>query len=383
MKLLYSILKKRIAISIVLLILGVFVSILFIGRLWYDGFVNLQMIDSEKAAQTGDFIAGIVGTIFTLIGIILLYETLSLQRQEFVESRKVFQSQQFENKFFSLVELYNNIVSTFHYDVPNSSEKFIGKEYFVKHKEDFISRLKFSKSYLKDQKQIIVCYTQFYLENKEILGQYFRTLYRLFDLIENNVVDKEDKISYIKIIRGQLSESELFFINYNAHTSFGEKFRSYIVNYNLIKHLPILEKAEFYELKSKLISNDKVNAVSAVFEELTKSIKDSKPYYKTYLKGRFAFKITRTEKLIHVELFRNNNVKFSNNLQEGFGLNDFTNDELEKILKYWFMDLFYSRRYISEENKNLMFKVDILPNGNQKTKIECKIQNRDETDLNI
>lgn len=375
--------RIRIILSLFLVFIGITIYLIFIAELWHEGYINTNTINSEKAAHTGDFIAGIVGTIFTLIGIVLLYETLSLQRQEFIESRKVFQSQQFENKFFSLIELYNNIISTFHYDDPTTSEKFIGKEYFVRHKEDFLNNINTTNSFFNNRKQIISIYTKFYLENKEILGQYFRTLYRLFDLIENNVKDSKDKLSYIKIIRGQLSESELFFINYNACTSFGEKFRKYIINYNLIKHLPILERAEFYDWKKKL-TIDKVNAVSIVFEELTTNIKLNKTnYYKTYLKGRFAFKITRTNKLILIELYRNNNTPYSNFLQEGLGLDDFSNEELERLLKYWFIDFFYFRKYENAENKNLKFKVDILPNGNQKTKIECRVHNEDKTDLNI
>lgn len=375
--------RIRIILSFILVLIGVSIYVIFIGRLWHDGYINLNTINSEKAAHTGDFVAGIVGTIFTLIGIVLLYETLSLQRQEFIESRKVFQSQQFENKFFSLIELYNNIISTFHYDEPNTSEKFIGKEFFVRHKKDFLSELTPTNSFYNNRKQIISLYTKFYLENKETLGQYFRTLYRLFDLIENNVEDSTAKLSYIKIIRGQLSESELFFINYNACTPFGEKFRKYIINYNLVKHLPILERAEFYEWKNKL-TIDKVNAVSIVFEELNKNINSNElNYYKTYLKGRFAFKVTRDPKVILIELFRNNNTPYSNFLQEGLGLDDFSNNELERLLKYWFIDFFYFRKFEEKENKNLKFKVDIIPNGNQKTKIECKVFNKDNSDINI
>ncbi len=373
--------RIRVVLSIILTILGIIIFLIFIGELSIEGFVNFYTINSEKAGQTGDFVGGIVGSIFTLVGIVLLYETLSLQRQEFIESRKVFQTQQFENKYFSLVELYNNIVNSFHLDIAPTS--FRGKDFFAKNKEMLLTTYTPTNSYFKNRKQAIELYNKFYLTNRESLGQYFRTLYRIFELIETNITDEKEKVSYVKIIRGQLSESELFFINYNACTTFGEKFRNYILNYNLVKHLPILERVEFHEFKTKL-TEEKSNAVSLVFEEINDFLKSQNTnYYKTYLKGRFAFKVQRSNKRIEIEIFRNNNVNYSNFVQEGFGLNDLTNQDLEKLLKSWFLELFYFRKYIETNNNNLKFKVDIIPNGNQKFKITCDIHNIDNSDLQI
>lgn len=372
----------RIILSLVLTIFGAIIFLTFIGELTYEGWVNFHTINSERAGQTGDFIGGIVGSIFTLVGIVLLYETLSLQRQEFVESRKVFLNQQFENKYFSLIELYNNIVQSFHFET--GLESFKGKEFFVKKKEQTLAMYTPTDSYIKNRKQAIALYNQFYISERETLGQYFRTLYRIFELIHTNIEDETDKSSYIKIIRGQLSESELFFLNYNAWTIFGEKFRHYIISDNLVKHLPILERIEFNEFKSKLKSEEKSAAVSLVFEEINIFLKSQKrDFYKTYLKGRFAFKITRDRTKIDIEIFRNNNAAFSNFVQEGFGLDDLDNKDIEKLLKCWFLEFFYSRKYTEDQNFNLKFKVDIVPNGPKKFKIICNIFNSDGSDLNI
>lgn len=375
--------KSRITLSFVLVGIGVLIIIIFLLRIKYDGFLNLNNINIERSAQSGDFIGGIVGTIFTLVGIVLLFETLSLQRIEFEESRKVFQTQQFENKFFSLLNLYQEIIRTFHYEMPTTSEKFTGKEYFTMHKNDLFLSFIPTNSFFNNRKQANSLYISFYLKNKEALGQYFRTLYRLFKLIEEAKFEQKEKLNYVKIIRGQLSESELFFINYNASSQFGEKFQNIIITYNLVKHLPILERIEFKEWKDKLIP-EKANAVSLVFEEINNFIKVSNSdYYKSYLKGRFAVKITRTTKSIDLIIFRNNNIPFSNFIQEGWGLDNFTNQELEKLLKCWFIEFFYFRKYIEKDNKNLIFKVDIISNGNNKTKITCLINNKDNSDLKI
>lgn len=373
---------KRITLSIILTVLGAIIFVSFIGELTYEGWVNLYTINSERAGQTGDFIGGIVGSIFTLVGIVLLYETLYLQRQEFVESRKVFQTQQFENKYFSLIELYNNIVNSFHFEMGNQSYK--GKEFFAKKKEIILNTFSPTNAYYKDRKQAIALYNNFYISERETLGQYFRTLYRIFELIETTIDDESEKSSYVKIIRGQLSESELFFLNYNAWTTFGEKFRPYIINYNLVKHLPILEKIEFNQFKRQLNSDEKSSAVSLVFEEINIFLKTKKiDYYKTYLKGMFAFKISRSKKEIDIEIFRTTNVAFSNFLQEGYGLDSLTNKSIEKLLKYWLLEYVYSKNYIENKNPNLKFKVDIQPNGVNKFKIICNIFTNDGSDLVI
>ncbi|MFC5625652.1 putative phage abortive infection protein [Algoriphagus winogradskyi] len=372
----------RITFSIFLTALGAIIFILFIGELAYEGWINFYTINSERAGQTGDFIGGIVGSIFTIVGIVLLYETLSLQRQEFIASRKVFQTQQFENKYFSLIQLYNNIVNSFHLEINNHSYK--GKEFFAKKKQIILSTFIPANSYFKDQKQAIALYSNFYIAEREILGQYFRTLYRIFELIETTIEDTEEKLSYIKIIRGQLSESELFFLKYNAWTTFGEKFRPYIINHNLVKHLPILERMEFNQFKKQLNSEEKSSAVSLVFEEINIFLKTKNTdYYKTYLKGMFAFKITRAREKVDIEIFRTNTATFSNFLQEGYGLNNLSNKDIEKLLKYWFLEFFYSRHYIENKNPNLKFKVDIQTISPTKFKIICNIYSSDGFELAI
>ena len=94
--------KKRIYLSVTLAIFGGLTIVWFLFRGFFiEDFINpTGTINLDKSAKFGDFIGGFVGSIFTLVGIVLLYETLYLQRKEFEESRKVFETQQFENKFF-------------------------------------------------------------------------------------------------------------------------------------------------------------------------------------------------------------------------------------------------------------------------------------------
>ena len=379
--------RTRITTSKFLILLGTLIIFWFLIRgLFFDGFINIHnKIDLDNSAKVGDFIGGFVGVIFTLVGIVLLYETLALQRREFIESRKVFYSQQFENKFFSLMKLYQEIINSMHYESPDSSTKYMGKEYFYKNKLDIYNEYIPTNSFYKNRKIAVDSYTKFYLKNKELIAHYFRILYRIFRLIDNANFSDNEKLNYAKITRAQLSESELFFINYNASFSYGQKFRELIVKYNITKHLPLLEKLEFKEWKQKL-TDEKINSINIVFNEILDFLLHSNEYrfYKTYLKGRFAFSIRKRINEINIKIVRNNNQSYSNYLQEGYGLDDFNDHGIERLLKCWVLDTFIYRNYETlNELKNIDFKVDIIPLENNKSNIICNIKSKNNEPIKI
>lgn len=80
-------------------------------------------IDFGKTGQVGDFIGGLVGSIWALVGVILFYRTLTLQRdalemqreelalqrEELRKTREVFNLQMFENTFFNMLKSHQEI----------------------------------------------------------------------------------------------------------------------------------------------------------------------------------------------------------------------------------------------------------------------------------
>jgi hypothetical protein len=367
------IVKNRIAISRILVLSGLLIIFWLVFRGFFiEKFIDLNSkVNLDNAAKIGDFIGGIVGVIFTLVGIVLLYETLSLQRTELKESRQVFEKQQFENTFFGLIKMYNDIVNSVHFE-DYIGQSFIGKDFFAFKMESLMDSFSHSDSIFKNRKIAIDTYIQFYTVNKKLLAHYFRTLYRIFKLIENSNFNDSEKMDYAKIVRAQLSEAELFFLNYNACTLEGQNFRPLIVKYNLIKHLPLLERLEFSEWNQKL-TQSKVNSVNLVFQELTNYFNresSSNEFYKTFLKGKFAIKASRQLTVITLKIFVNNNVQPSNFLQYGYGFDDFNNDELERLLKAYFVETFRNSNYgIIQENIRMKFRTDLQSKPTNKTEI--------------
>lgn len=150
--------KILMGIGILFFVIGL---ILF---LWNNlSFDTHQRIDSSKFGQFGDFIGGLIGSLWAFAGVILFYVALSeqredirinretlkaqvqaleqqirefeLQRDELELTRKVFidqsetlKLQQFESTFFNSMNLLNNIINSITYVVDSESRKYGPKE---------------------------------------------------------------------------------------------------------------------------------------------------------------------------------------------------------------------------------------------------------------
>jgi hypothetical protein len=93
-------------ISCLLILAGIIVSWIYFANLpnQYTHLGDGETFFLDKSGQVGDFIGGIVGTIFSLAGFIILIITLSSQTQSaYLE--------QFESKFFELIRMHRENVS--------------------------------------------------------------------------------------------------------------------------------------------------------------------------------------------------------------------------------------------------------------------------------
>tara|TARA_B100000508_G_scaffold141096_1_gene146793 strand:- start:2759 stop:3871 length:1113 start_codon:yes stop_codon:yes gene_type:complete len=102
--------------------------------IWKSHLSISEEIQSDKVGQFGDFVGGVVGSIWALAGVILFYSALTLQRKEFrlqrrelKETRDVFQkqsdnfkTQQRENTFFNLLENHRNLVNSISFNKEHS-----------------------------------------------------------------------------------------------------------------------------------------------------------------------------------------------------------------------------------------------------------------------
>lgn len=241
------------------------------------------VLKPELANNFGGLVGGVIGSIFSLAGIFLLYETI-------IKQQKLFNLQQFESKFFELVRYHRENVEKMKYRLPlKSEEEYVeGAAFFVEVVSEIeelykkISRINqefdeekiieisvqvhyfgVSKTILSTLKSALSNYDSKAIEkiidklrtektkydskivryggHQHRLGHYLRHLSQIVTLADTaDFLDQHQKEGYVNFLRAQLTEYELKFFFYNSLSRYGKNWeqKGYITKYKLIKNLP-------------------------------------------------------------------------------------------------------------------------------------------------
>ncbi|OKL37012.1 putative phage abortive infection protein [Domibacillus mangrovi] len=197
------------------------------------GFSELGTIGDFFGGSTIGFLS--LASIFFIIHAIRIQsQELSLQRTELAltrneleETRKVHESshktmrlQQFENTFFNMLSLQNEIVNTIHYQ--KGANELKGRSLFKRIRE-------FADSYYKqfrtrdlqrmeqfsELEAIEYAVDETLKEFSEYTSHYFKNIYSLLLFVDQEgSLNQEEKLKYINILESQLSPYELVFLLY-------------------------------------------------------------------------------------------------------------------------------------------------------------------------
>lgn len=307
----------------ILFVIALIVSFIFIGiSVWLFCNNNIYKGDKEWVIKHdvvgtyGDFIGGVLGTIIALYSAYLLVRALGNQlsvngdvmdtNENVIKTNKktIYQSflQIFDNKFGTLFSIYQQAKLNYQCEIQQVQKKIIKNggtqkkiiihETIVMHGAealeylaDQFSNTKYTdkRTYLNRVKSATNAFDEFYSEHRREMSVHFRNLYLLAKYIgETDNVDEEgdiklteqDRVEYAKSIRGQLSEGEMLLLRYNCLTSRGEKMRTFVNQFNLTKHLPIMSLLEFRKHRDKLRSDRDANTLDTHFIALKKRIKE-------------------------------------------------------------------------------------------------------------
>lgn len=273
----------------------VFFAISFLCFKWghpFHIFNKDYIIDHELFGTFGDFLGGVLGTIFTLISVLLVVRTFKHQQIVTRDNQELQKAQQFNDLFFELIQLYQSevkelngelerVVDIQKDDIEEGTIKikkeriqYTDKDFFDEEKKLMQNKYRNLTSYKNNIQRAINYYVLFYTNNRSKMAAYFRTLYRIFELIDNtNLIDERRKKEYAKIIRAQLTESELFFLRYNAMTIYGHQFIIYLNKYHVLKHLPAFELLEFKDWW-KNMNNIEREGINMIYHAIRESLKD-------------------------------------------------------------------------------------------------------------
>ena len=267
------------------------------------GLIDLCISECDDRGTFGDKFGAVnslfSGLAFAGLIVTLLYqkEELKLQREElaqtreelkgqleeFEEQNKTMKRQRFENTFFNMLSLQQEIVANLSYEYYASSNicpHSIPEEIFYKGapKVQLVGRKTFEGIY----KHAIIEYNgarhadgiiKILKQNGYIaypvisvttrFDHYFRHLYHIYKFVDtSDLIEDSERYDYACIIRSQLSDYELVMMFYNCLTANGrDKFK------------PLIEKyAVFNDLRLELLAkmNDKEEYAQGAYNRFAK-----------------------------------------------------------------------------------------------------------------
>ena len=239
-----------ILISIGIIIVGLFLLLSFI-----DGYTifNNNSIEYDKTGQVGDFIGGVVGTIFTLLGTVLIYFTF---REQINQNKK----EGFETIFLQLVNIQRDNVNQLNYTTFHSNkfstakDRKVFKVIFSEFLDCYREVKKFSNSTSPD----------YYInkKHKKFLENLIKDNNLDIDVIEMSIIDIAYNILYFG-----LSEDGQIILKHKFQKRYIDLYFYPLLSYMKLK--PKKENTERWEKWEQLLSYD-----YKTFQKVTKDYYD-------------------------------------------------------------------------------------------------------------
>lgn len=309
----------------------------------FDGFVKTEVI-----GQYGDFVGGVIGTI---LSVVLLSDTFKSQIKESKNNAQVFESQQLNELVFHLLDQYNSVVASFTIakdDVHGIRTILNGKEglhyALVKMQEEF-ARLDMTHS----RKVALGLFQSFYDSHEDFAPIYFRTIYRIFDVIDKAKVNDDVKVKYAKLIRCQFTETELVMLRYNAMWPVGKNMRALINEFNLLKHIRPLELLEYLEWRNRLTesSRRKVNILLYMVQKQVHNLflSDDTTRAITSFRTKYNINVSKLENGTVCKFDFTRNTRIQINYDLFTSLDSVTIEDIRSLFVAWFKEMFVYSNY--------------------------------------
>ena len=219
------------AIIFILLLVATYAGII-ISRIW-----PISKYSIEKAGQFGDSF-GLLTSLFSGLAFAGVIWTVWSQREELRITRRELRIQGFENAFFQMLRLHNEILNEI--NLASAGHQESGRSCFLLFKNRLIGwyeKLKLTGD-VQELEKVNLAYEKFWKSSYPALAHYFRFLFNIYEFIDKTEsIDKSDKKFYSDLVRAQLSNQELFILFYNCLTPQGNKFVKYAKEYELFDNL--------------------------------------------------------------------------------------------------------------------------------------------------
>lgn len=276
------IITPLIVISVILIVVS------FLTPYFYtDTDIGNSIEFDAETGQTGDTIGGIMNPFIALAGAVLTFIAFYIQKIANDDIKNQFKIQQFESQFYEMIHLHKENVNElsindFLEDSKTSDVKkeIRGRHVFFKLTEIFETLLGYTINaitYDLNKKEFNDAYLIFFwgikyspqvnndFQNKLngtgaysnisfgkfkdydgvsfLLGHYYRHLFMTVQFVTDSkvILDYEEKMKYLKILRAQLSNHEQIILFYNWLSGFGEEWENeknhFFTQYKMIHNL--------------------------------------------------------------------------------------------------------------------------------------------------
>lgn len=188
----------------------------------------------------GDFVGGLTNPIIGSIGFFALMITITLQ----IRQNKRASEQSYEASIFNLINLQNNIIENIDYN------DCVKRSAFAKFLDDFnmpFNLVGLIKLPPNMHSSACFSYKRFNSNYNEHFGHYFRNLYTILKTIDKLPESFDRKKYYARILRAQLSMSELtvLFLNCLPHVCDEGEYAELLIKYQMLEHLKISFLTEY------------------------------------------------------------------------------------------------------------------------------------------
>ena len=273
--------------------------------------------------------------------------------------------QQFDSSFFSYLNVFIELKNTL--DRKSNTNNYFDDIYKAISKIDITG-----KSLIESIEILQKKYFEVFHNNKNELSHYFKTLYRIIVLIDSSSLEEDKKNQYFKLLRSQLSDNELLVLYYNYHNPLGVKVRPYVIKYDLLKHIRILDKIEIasdLSLDAKFEFEDFLSKIGVyILEGFNKFSNIEETEDVDFSTNSKIFGVEVGIKLIIVNDFQFSLIFKNSDLENHDTL---TKDRIKNLVsRHIYSVLFLNRFKIPKENEIIISITECLPSLEFNFKIE-------------
>lgn len=213
--------------------------------------------DSGDWGTLGDYFGGLMNPVISFATLVVAYSVWKQQKEELRQTKealeeqaKTAEQQRREQRFFDLLNLYQQALTTlevgglrgrsaftYQFDVVDGSLKRFTLHGFDKYTHNFNR----TQNGLMTRESIETSVTQERLSTdwnsySPSFDHYFRTIFSILREAEPTL--QSDHFRYVKLLRAQIGRDELMMLGFNSWLdSEGEKMIPYLCKYGLLKHL--------------------------------------------------------------------------------------------------------------------------------------------------